>query len=156
MDDGSVREYGGCRMAFNRFVARNGLKKYHIHFHGLRHTFSNMLFEMNENPKVIQQLLGHSDVKTTIMVYNSVDHSYVRNTTDKLNSRINKGQIYSYTDPTQEMVPGCIPEPEPVKEPIKQEPVKESSLTDEDYDLILEKLIRDRQRRKRKEKDFKM
>lgn len=25
-----------------------------------------MLFEMNENPKVIQQLLGHRDVKTTV------------------------------------------------------------------------------------------
>ena len=157
MDDGSVREYGGCRMAFNRFVARNDLKKYHIHFHGLRHTFSNMLFEMNENPKVIQQLLGHSDVKTTIMVYNSVDHSYIRNTTDKLNARINKGQIFGYSGPNDEMVQQqYIPTQEPVKEQTKQEPAKESSLTDEDYDLILEKLIRDRQRRKCKEKDFEM
>jgi len=32
-----------------------------------------MLFEMNENPKVIQQLLGHRDVKTIITVYNSVN-----------------------------------------------------------------------------------
>lgn len=156
MDNGGFRTYGGCRVTFERFIARNNLKKYHIHFHGLRHTFSNMLFEMNENPKVIQQLLGHRDVKTTIGIYDSVNHAYIRNTTDKLNARINKGQIYSYSDPTQEMIPGYIPDPEPVKEPIKQEPVKESSLTDEDYDLILEKLIRDRQRRKRKEKDFEM
>ena len=156
MDNGSFRTYGGCRVTFERFIARNNLKKYHIHFHGLRHTFSNMLFEMNENPKVIQQLLGHRDVKTTIMVYNSVDHSYIRNTTDKLNARINKGQIFGYTNPNQEMVPGYIPEQEPVKEQVKQEPVKESSLTDDDYDLILEKLIRDRQQRKKKEKDFEM
>lgn len=118
--------------------------------------FQICFFEMNENPKVIQQLLGHRDVKTTIGIYDSVNQAYIRNTTDKLNARINKGQIYSYSDPTQEMIPGYIPDPEPVKEPIKQEPVKESSLTDEDYDLILEKLIRDRQRRKRKEKDFEM
>jgi len=116
-----------------------------------------MLFEMNENPKVIQQLLGHRDVKTTIMVYNSVDHSYIRNTTDKLNARINKGQIFGYSGPNDEMVQQqYIPTQEPVKEQTKQEPAKESSLTDEDYDLILEKLIRDRQRRKRKEKDFEM
>lgn len=49
--------------------------------HVLRHTFSNMHFEMNENPKVIKQLLGHRDVKTTIIVYNSVDSEYIRNTT---------------------------------------------------------------------------
>ena len=29
-----------------------------------------MLFEMNENPKVIQQLLGHRDVKTTVHTNN--------------------------------------------------------------------------------------
>ena len=156
MDNGNFRTYGGCRVTLERFIARNNLKKYHIHFHGLRHTFSNMLFEMNENPKVIQQLLGHRDVKTNIMVYNSVDHSYIRNTTDKLNARINKGQIFGYTNPNQEMVPGYIPEPEPVKEKVKQEPVKESFLTDDDCDLILEKLIRDRQQRKKKEKDFEM
>ena len=39
---------------FIRFIERNTLQKYNIHFHGLRHTFSNMLFEMNENPKAIQ------------------------------------------------------------------------------------------------------
>ena len=54
------------------------------------------------------------------------------------------------------MVPSFLSEPEPVKEQVKQEPVKESSLTDDDYDLILEKLIRDRQRRKKKEKNFEM
>lgn len=46
-----------------------------------------MLFEMNENPKVIQQLLGHRDVKTTITVYNSVDSEYIRQTTDKFNEK---------------------------------------------------------------------
>ena len=64
------------------------MTNYNIHFHGLRHTFSNMLFEMNENPKVIQQLLGHRDVKTTITVYNSVDSEYIRQTTDKFNERV--------------------------------------------------------------------
>ena len=62
-DDGSYRTYSGTRKIFDRFKRRNRLDKFNIHFHGLRHTFSNMLFEMNENPKVIQQLLGHRDVK---------------------------------------------------------------------------------------------
>lgn len=47
-----------------------------------------MSFELNENPKVIQQLLGHRDVKTTITVYNSVNSEYVREATDRLNTKI--------------------------------------------------------------------
>ena len=81
-------------MVFDRFKRRHDLDKYNIHFHGLRHTFSNMLFEMNENPKVIQQLLGHRDVKTTITVYNSVDNEYIRNTTEKLNEKIKQEKLY--------------------------------------------------------------
>lgn len=69
-DDGTLRTYSGCRHIFDRFKKRNGLKNSGIHFHSLRHTFSNMLFEMNENPKVIQQLLGHRDVKTTVHTKN--------------------------------------------------------------------------------------
>lgn len=88
-----MRTYSGCRIIFDRFKRRNGLDKYNIHFHGLRHTFSNMLFEMNENPKVIQQLLGHRDVKTTITVYNSVDSEYVRQTTEKFNEKLKEDQL---------------------------------------------------------------
>ena len=87
-DDGSVRTYYGCRKLFDGWKRRHQLTKCNIHFHGLRHTFSNMLFEMNENPKVIQQLLGHRDVKTTITVYNSVNSEYVREATDRLNTKI--------------------------------------------------------------------
>ena len=74
-------------MVFDRFKRRHDLEKYNIHFHGLRHTFSNMLFEMNENPKAIQQLLGHRDVKTTITTYNSVDKSYFNKATDVFNEQ---------------------------------------------------------------------
>ncbi len=87
-DDGSYRTYSGTRKIFDRFKRRNNLDKFNIHFHGLRHTFSNMLFEMNENPKVIQQLLGHRDVKTKITVYNSINSDYVREATDRLNAKI--------------------------------------------------------------------
>lgn len=77
---------------FDRFKRKNGLNKFNIHFHELRHTFSNIVFEMNENPKVIQQLLGYRDVKTTITVYNSVNSDYVREATDKLNTKIQEKQ----------------------------------------------------------------
>ncbi len=69
-DDGSVRSYSGTRKIFDRFKRRNNLHKSNVHFYGLRHIFSNMLFEMNENPKVIQQRLRHRDVKTTVHTKN--------------------------------------------------------------------------------------
>ena len=49
---------------FNRFLERKGLKHLGIHFHTLRHTFSNMLFESHENAKTIQTLMGHKKEQT--------------------------------------------------------------------------------------------
>ena len=92
-DNGSYRTYYGTRVIFDRFKRRNGLSKYHIHFHGLRHTFSNMLFEMNENPKVIQQLLGHRDVKTTVYTNNRLHEIKIlsgENQDTKVNANIYK------------------------------------------------------------------
>lgn len=129
-DNGSYRTYYGTRVIFDRFKRRNGLNKYHIHFHGLRHTFSNMLFEMNENPKIIQRLLGHRDVKTTITVYNSVNSEYVREATDRLNNQIQEKQK------TREI-----------------EETKEPELTDEEIDRMIKELER---KKKRKESDMEM
>jgi site-specific recombinase XerD len=47
-----------------------------------------MLFEAGENPKVIQALMGHKDVRTT-MIYNSVDKyqvSRAKGVLDKISS----------------------------------------------------------------------
>ena len=134
-DDGSVRTYSGCRMIFDRFISRNNLSKYNIHFHGLRHTFSNMLFEMNENPKVIQQLLGHRDVKTTITVYNSVDSEYVRQTTEKFNEKLKEEQLVLEKKQRDE-----------VREDRKEKLVKDMS--DDEFDDMLEHLMRERRERK--------
>ena len=132
-DDGSVRTYSGCRMVFDRFKRRHNLDKYNIHFHGLRHTFSNMLFEMNENPKVIQQLLGHRDVKTTITVYNSVNSEYVREATDRLNTKIQEHEQERETE--QEI----------------------DDLSDEEIERQIRELEKLQERkRRRKEKDFEM
>ena len=132
-DDGSYKTYSGTRKIFDRFKRRNGLDKFNIHFHGLRHTFSNMLFEMNENPKVIQQLLGHRDVKTTITVYNSVNSDYVREATDRLNTKIQEKQ----------------------KEQVEE--FSKDEMTDEEIELRICELERlQEQKKRKKEKDFEM
>ena len=89
-DDGELRTYYGTRSMFKRLMKKTGLDKYNIHFHSIRHTYSSMLFEAQENPKVIQQLLGHKDVTTTIKTYNSVDRSYFKQATDKLEDKFKK------------------------------------------------------------------
>ena len=143
-DDGSVRTYSGTRKIFDRFKRRNNLHKSNIHFHGLRHTFSNMLFEMNENPKVIQQLLGHRDVKTTITVYNSVDNEYIRQTTEKFNEKVKEDQLIHEQKKREDVL-----------EERKDKFIKDMS--DDEFDDMLQQLMEERKERKRKrEKDFEM
>lgn len=96
--DGSVRSYSGTKKIFYRFLEKYGFKKYNIHFHGLRHTYSNMLFEADTNPKVIQALLGHKSVKTTITTYNSVDKSYFQKATDVINKQFSSEIIKEKQD----------------------------------------------------------
>ena len=41
-------------------------------FHDLRHTYATRLFELGEEPKTVQELLGHSDVSVTLNTYTHV------------------------------------------------------------------------------------
>ena len=143
-DDGSYRTYSGTRKIFDRFKRRNGLDKFNIHFHGLRHTFSNMLFEMNENPKVIQQLLGHRDVKTTITVYNSVDNKYIRQTMEKFNEKVKKDQMALVREKRNNIL-----------ENRKEKLVK--NMTDDEFDEMFKCLMEEHKERIRKrDQNFEM
>ena len=127
-DDGSLRTYYGTKKIFNRFLSKYNLNNLGIHFHTLRHTYSNMLFEADQNPKVIQALLGHKSVKTTITTYNSVDKSYFQKATDVLNNNFKTSE----SKETEEM-------------------------KDDELDAELERLLKEKQeRRRRKQHDFVM
>lgn len=102
-----------------------------------------MLFEMNENPNVIQQLLGHRDVKTTITVYNSVDSEYVRQTTEKFNEKLKEDQLVLEKKEREEVI-----------EDRKRKLI--SDMDDDEFDDLLEKLMLERRERKRKQRDFEM
>lgn len=40
-----------------------------VRFHDIRHTVASILLELNEHPKVVQELLGHSNISTTLNIY---------------------------------------------------------------------------------------
>ena len=66
------RTYASISKRFHRFLKQNDFDKYNIHFHTLRHTYATMLLEKGTNPKIVQFLLGHRSVKTTLEIYNSI------------------------------------------------------------------------------------
>ena len=117
---------------FYCFLNKNNLNKLGIHVHGLRHTYSNMLFEADQNPKVIQALLGHKSVKTTITTYNSVDKSYFKKATDVLNNQAQGLQEHKSN-------------------------LELSDLDDDELDEELERLLKEKaERRKNRARDFEM
>ena len=66
------KTYTSISKRFHRFLKQNNFDKFNIHFHTLRHTYATMLLEKGTNPKIVQFLLGHRSVKTTLEIYNNV------------------------------------------------------------------------------------
>lgn len=69
---------------FKRILVNNNLKE--IKFHDLRHTFATRLFELGENPKTVQELLGHSDISVTLDTYTHVLDDMKEKAISKLDS----------------------------------------------------------------------
>ncbi len=55
---------------FRRAVRNAGLP--HLRFHELRHTCATLLLSAGTNPKVVQEMLGHSSIKVTLDIYSHV------------------------------------------------------------------------------------
>ena len=64
----------------------------HISAHILRHTGCTRLSECNINPKVMQYILGHSDIDVTMNIYSHiVDMNQVKTELLKIDSFTNMG-----------------------------------------------------------------
>ncbi len=55
------------RKVFRRFLVSIGLS--HMRFHDLRHSAATILLAMKVHPKVVQEILGHSQIAMTLDVY---------------------------------------------------------------------------------------
>ena len=64
-----MRTYSGFRASYRHFLERNGFGDEGLNLHRFRHTYASMLLEQEINPKIVQKLLGHRDVSTTLGVY---------------------------------------------------------------------------------------
>ncbi|MHA0288227.1 tyrosine-type recombinase/integrase [Mycobacterium sp. C3-094] len=54
-----------------------------ITLHGLRHTHATVLLEAGENPKVVQERLGHTTFTTTMDIYSHVTPTMQRSAVDR-------------------------------------------------------------------------
>lgn len=62
---------------------------YHYSFHDLRHTHATMLHEAGVNLKVIQERLGHGDIRTTMNIYSHMTNSMEDDAIDKFDKKFN-------------------------------------------------------------------
>jgi integrase len=58
--------------------------------HDLRHLHATILMEMGENPKIIQERLGHSRVQVTLDTYTHFSIQMQRNSAKKFEDKILK------------------------------------------------------------------
>ena len=69
-DTGNYVQFKTLQTRFKKLLAVAGLPE--MHFHGLRHSAATLLLSMRYPANIVQQMLGHSDVRTTLGIYGHV------------------------------------------------------------------------------------
>lgn len=80
---GKFLDSSRVRKEFKKVLEKNNLSA--RKFHDLRHTFATRLFELGENPKTVQTILGHSNISTTLDTYTHVLDTMKETVSNKLN-----------------------------------------------------------------------
>jgi len=80
--DGSKIRPDYLTKRFKKEVKKIG--KHQTRFHDIRHTHASWLLQLGENPKVVQERLGHHDVTITLKIYSYVVPSMQKSAVEKL------------------------------------------------------------------------
>ncbi len=90
--EGKVRSHDGFVDRYNRLIKKWGGRR--IRFHDLRHTTSTLWAHDRCKPKVIQEMAGHEDLKTTMKYIHLVGGS-VEEFSNKLNVYKTENEVIS-------------------------------------------------------------
>jgi integrase len=78
---------GALRDAFKTVLAKAGLPD--IRLHDLRHSAASLLLALNVHPRVVMELLGHSQISLTMNTYSHTVPEILRDAIDKLGAALN-------------------------------------------------------------------
>jgi integrase len=84
--DGTLLDPRSFTRHFKSLLKRSGVPA--IRFHDARHTVATLLLELGESPKVVQTILGHSKISTTLDIYSHVSLDLERKAVAKLNAAL--------------------------------------------------------------------
>ena len=83
---------------YNRKIlpALNDARIRKIRFHDLRHTYASLLIDQGENPKYIQNQLGHSSITTTMDTYGHLMKDVNKEAADRLGNAIFDKELQNF------------------------------------------------------------
>lgn len=84
---GNYLDNSNVRKSFKKVLIDNDFRI--RKFHDLRHTYATRLFELGEDPKVVQIILGHSSLSITLDTYTHVLDNLKENAVSKLDTLYN-------------------------------------------------------------------
>lgn len=84
---GGYTNESNLRKIYKKLLAKAEIEE--VKFHSLRHTYATTLFIKDVSPKVVQALMGHSDIATTMNIYTHVNEVVKVEAVQKLNEVFN-------------------------------------------------------------------
>lgn len=80
--------------AFKRFCEKYNINKgFNVNQHMLRHTFATRCIEAGVPAKVLQKIMGHSNIKTTLQIYTDIFDKFEQKYTDILEDYLYENKL---------------------------------------------------------------
>jgi integrase len=86
--NGNTLWEANVRQRFYRLLKKVGLPE--IHIHDLRHNAVTLLISLGVNPKVVQEMMGHEDIETTMTVYGKINNLMQTDATEKIDGLLKR------------------------------------------------------------------